>query len=307
MLVKRGVLLICSIALLLQSASAQHGFWKTKDAYLGQQQPSDTPQVFAPGLLSDKGTFLMGRVAFSANGREFYFALNDSWQSGDHAKIEMIRFVDHRWGNASVVAEQCLSPTLSPDGAILYMRRIIKGASMRNVWAAHRTADEWSAPAAYLEETFGVYDFMPARGGNAYVGSDPDADDKAHGITYAYSVLTYSDGNVRVRSLGRPLNEPGFNGDLYIAPDESYIIVSAKETKNFESQLYISFRKHDGTWTEPVSLGEKINGGLAHRWGQYVSPDGKFLFFTRGTSEKDCAVYWVRFDKLLARLRPKTL
>ena len=304
---KSGALLLCSVAFLCQSLSAQSNLWRTTDAYLGQRQPSETPQIFAPGLLPDKSTFLMGRVAFSDDGREFYFAQNDSWQSGDHAKIKMIRFVDHHWGKASVIAQQCLSPTLSPDGATLYVRRIIKGASMRNVWSAHRVANGWSVPAAYLEETFGIYDFMPTRSGNAYVGSDPDADDKEHGITYAYSVLTLANGNVHVRSLGRPLNEPGFNGDLYIAPDESYMIVSAKETKTFESQLYISFHKQDGAWTEPVSLGEKINSGLAHRWGQYVSPDGKFLFYTQGTSEKDCAVYWVRFDKLLVRLRPRDL
>lgn len=305
--VRIGLLLFCAIALVRQNASAEPDFWKTKDAYLGQQRPSDTPQIFAPGLLADAGTFPMGRVAFSADGKEFYFAQNDSWESGDRAKIKRIRFVDHHWGNASVIAEQCLSPTLSPDGDTLYMRRIIKGGSMRNVWEAHRAGDGWSAPAAYLAENFGVYDFMPTHSGNAYVGSEPDAEDKKNGITYAYSLLTVAGGEAKVKSLGRPLNEPGFNGDLYIAPDESYMIVSAKETSTFESQLYISFRKRDGSWTEPVSLGEKINGGLAHRWGQYVSPDGKFLFYTHGTSEKDCAVYWVRFDKLLARLRPKGL
>lgn len=303
------VLLLCSVASFYQSISAQTNFWKTKDAYLGQPHPSDTPQIFAPGLLADQGTFLMGRVAFSADGKEFYFAQNTSWERGDQAKLKMMRFADHHWGNASVIAEQSLSPTLSIDGNTLYMRKVIPipDASMRNVWEVHRTANEWSTPIAYLEEPFGVYDFMPTRNGNAYVGSEPDTDDKKNGITYAFSVLTNSGGNVQVKSLGRPLNEQGFNGDLYIAPDESYMIVSAKETESYQSQLYISFHKHDGTWTEPVSLGEKINGGLAHRWGQYVSPDGKYLFYSHGTSEKDCAIYWVRFDKLLAHLRPKDL
>jgi len=116
-------------------------------------------------------------------------------------------------------------------------------------------------------------------------------------------VLTVSEGQVSVKSLGRPINEPGFNGDLYIAPDESYMIVSANETKTYESELYISFREPDATWTVPISLGSKINDGLAHRWGQYVTPDGKYLFYCRGTSEKDCAIYWVRFDRLLKSLQ----
>jgi hypothetical protein len=145
---------------------------------------------------------------------------------------------------------------------------------------------------------------MPTASGNAYVGSDPSPQDVKNG-TYVFSLLTFSNGNVSIKSLGRPLNGPGFNGDLFIAPDESFMIVSANETKDFESELYISFRKADSTWTVPVSLGPLINDGLAHHWGQYVTPDNKYLFYSRGTSEKDCAIYWVRFDKLLESLRPK--
>jgi len=243
----------------------------------------------------------MGRVAFSHDGKEFYYTQNDSWESGAHAKLKMMRYADHRWGKPAIVAEQFLSPTLSMDGDTLFMRK----GGMHNVWESRRTGDGWSAPTSFLEKPFGVYDFMPTLSGNAYVGSDPDPEDVKNRSTYVFSLLTISDGNVSVKSLGRPLNEPGFNGDLYIAPDESYMIVSAKETKTYESELYISFRNPDLTWTVPVSLGPLINNGLAHRWGQYVTPDGKYLFYSYGTSEKDCAIYWVRFDKLLESLRPK--
>jgi hypothetical protein len=280
---------------------AQRSFLNTSDAYLGQAPPSDTPKIFAPGLLAENGTFVMGRVAFSHDGKEFYYTQNDSWESGEHARLKMIRYVDHHWGKPEIVAEQFISPTLSMDGSVLYMRR----ADMRNVWQARQNGDGWSAPTVLMNPAYGVYDYMPTLSGNAYVGSDPDPEDVKNGSTYVFSLLTISDGKVTVKSLGRPLNEPGFNGDLYIAPDESYIIVSAKETSTYQSELYISFRKSDLTWTVPVSLGPKINDGLAHRWGQYVTPDGKYLFYSYGTSEKDCAIHWVRFDKLLATLRPK--
>jgi hypothetical protein len=85
------------------------------------------------------------------------------------------------------------------------------------------------------------------------------------------------------------------------------MIVSAKETKTGECELYISFRRVNSTWSAPVSLGPKINDGVAHRWGQYVTPDGKYLFYSRGTSAEDCTLYWVRFDRLLKKLRPKQL
>jgi hypothetical protein len=280
---------------------AEENFWDSKHAYLGQRRPSDTPRVFAPGLLADSGMFVMGRVAFSHDGKEFYCAQNDSWESGKHAQLKMMRYADHHWENATAVGSEFLSPTLSMDGGTLFMRK----GGMSNLWKSERAGNGWTAPTVFLEKPFGLYDYMPTLSGNAYVGSDPDADDAKNGITYAFSVLTINNGNVSVKSLGRPLNEPGFNGDLYIAPDESYMIVSAHETRTYESELYISFRKPDATWTIPVSLGPKINDGLAHRWGQYVTPDGKYLFYSHGTSEEDCAIYWVRFDQLLKSLKSK--
>ncbi len=299
--VKRFVSLLIIAGCFGPPLHAQGSFWDSPDAYLGQVPPSNTPKIFVPGLLADSGTFVMGRVAFSHDGKEFYYTQNDSWESGAHAKLKMMRYADHRWGKPAIVAEQFLSPTLSMDGDTLFMRK----GGMHNVWESRRTGDGWSAPTSFLEKPFGVYDFMPTLSGNAYVGSDPDPEDVKNRSTYVFSLLTISDGNVSVKSLGRPLNEPGFNGDLYIAPDESYMIVSAKETKTYESELYISFRNPDLTWTVPASLGPLINNGLAHRWGQYVTPDGKYLFYSYGTSEKDCAIYWVRFDKLLESLRPK--
>ncbi|MGA9673071.1 MAG: hypothetical protein WBQ94_27985 [Terracidiphilus sp.] len=298
---KRFVNVLTMMACLGLYMHAQRIFLDTPDAYLGQSPPSDTPKIFAPGLLTDGGTFVMGRVAFSREGKEFYYTQNDSWESGEHAQLKMIRCVDHHWGKPEVIAQQFLSPTLSMDGRVLYMRR----ANMHNVWESLRNGGGWSAPTEFMSPTYGVYDYMPTMSGNAYVGSDPDPEDVKNGITYAFSLLTVSNNQVTVKSLGRPLNEPGFNGDLYIAPDESYMIVSANETPTYQSELFISFRKPNLTWTAPITLGPKINNGLAHRWGQYVTPDGKYLFYSHGTSEKDCAIYWVRFDKLLETLRPR--
>ena len=100
-----------------------------------------------------------------------------------------------------------------------------------------------------------------------------------------------------------PVNAPGFNGDFFVAPDESYMVISAKEHPDFECELWITFHKSDDTWTNPKSLGPLINNDLAHRWGEYVSPDGKYLFYTHGHSAKDCYIFWVRFDTLCEKLK----
>jgi hypothetical protein len=294
-----AVMSACVVA--SSAANSADAFWRSPDAYLGESPPSDTPKIFAPGRLVEAGAFTSGRVAFSKDGREFYYTQNDSWNSDQHAKLLTMRFADHRWRGPSVVAARMMVPTLSIDGKTLYMRR----GGMKNVWRAQRVKGGWSAPVAFLEPPIGVYDFMPTASGNFYAASDPDEADRKNGISYSYSLLTISGGDIKAKSLGLPLNEPGFNGDFFIAPDESYMIVSANETKDYESELYISFRDAAHRWSQPVSLGAKINEGLAHRWGQYVTPDGKYLFYSHATSEKDCAVHWVRFDGLLASLRPK--
>ena len=54
--------------LISTSLYAQKSIWKTKDAYLGQKPPGDTPEVFGAGMLAKADTFAFDRVAFSDDG-----------------------------------------------------------------------------------------------------------------------------------------------------------------------------------------------------------------------------------------------
>lgn len=76
---------------------AQGSFWESPDAYLGQPRPSDTPEIFAPGLLADAGTFTYDRIAFSRDGKEIIYAQNDKWYNLEHGMVKSIRYVDHKW------------------------------------------------------------------------------------------------------------------------------------------------------------------------------------------------------------------
>jgi hypothetical protein len=294
-----GIWIVASF--LAPTLHAQNSFWDSKEAYLAQPRPTDTPQIFAPSLLAEPGTFTMDRVTFSLDGKEFYYLQNDAWYTLKNAKTKVFKYDGHKWIGPTVLNEHFCQQTFSMDGKTLYF----SGDNGKQVWMSRRTKDGWTAPAVFLEKPFEMYGFMPTQSGTYYLAVESDAEEKKQGLTFSFSTLTVAGTSSTIKSLGRPINEPGFNGDFFVAPDESYMVVSAKETKTYESELYISFRKSDSTWSEPVSLGPKINDGVAHRWGQYVTPDGKYLFYTRGTSEKDCAIYWVRFDELLNTLRPQ--
>lgn len=50
---------------------AQGKFWDSKDAYLGQAPPTDTPRVFAKGMFADTGSWRATGLPFRQTGRSF--------------------------------------------------------------------------------------------------------------------------------------------------------------------------------------------------------------------------------------------
>lgn len=283
-------------------AYGQAPFFTSAQAYLAQKRPGEKPQRFAPSALADSGGVVLDRLAFSNDGKEFYYCLAPHWFDTKGVSIKYFRFERHRWRGPFTLNKGLYAPTFSMDGQRLFFQ-----GGKGNVWQSDRLAGGWTTPSLFLHKPYGLYDYMPTLSGTSYVGSNAHVGTINDFSTYDFCTLTVTPVDTVITSLGTPLNTSGFDGDFFVAPDESYMIVSAKETKDYESELHISFRRADKSWTQPQSLGPSINNGLAHRWGQYVSPDGKYLFYTQGTSEKDCHIYWLRFDRFVSRLGKASL
>jgi len=287
---------ILSISFIISSC-AQESFLNSHDAYLAQIPPGDTPTIFAPGMLVDSG-IVLGKVVFSKDGKSFYYSFARHWFDSEGSGTKEIRFDGKRWLKPKVIAKEITNPAFSPEETKLYL-----GGSGGQVWVLNRTDQGWSKPQFWLQKNYGLYNFQEANSGTFYVGSNGIQGSKSKWSTYDFCKMTIAGKDTTISSLGKVINTPAFDGDFFIAPDESYLIISAKETPTYESELWISFKQADGAWSSPRSLGPKINDGPAHRFGQYVSPDGKYLFYTRGTGEQDCNIYWVRFDTLLNKLK----
>lgn len=299
---------VTTLSLLIStSLYAQKSIWKTKNAYLGQKTPGDTPEIFGTGMLAKADTFAFDRVAFSDDGTEFYFPTNNTWFNSVNAKVRYMKYENGKWNGPFVLNEHYYAPTFSVNNQTLYFLGGQGDSKHSVVWQSHRTTNGWTAPGVYLSKDYGLYDFMPTASGTCYVGSNVHPDKRKDFQDYDISELKMTPMDTTIRSLGEPINTSGFDGDFFAARDESYIIVSARETKDYECELWISFHRKDSSWTEPVSLGPRINDGPAHRWGEYVTPDGKYLIYSTGHSEKDCHLAWVRFDKLLAKLKKENL
>src|SRR5450631_668352 len=298
---KMGIM-VMALFVLRTGAVAQISFWNSPDAYLSQKPPGDTPVVFAPGRMAESGYWVGSRVAFTEDGKQFFYGTNTNWFDGKNQKLKYFYFDGKSWKGPFLLFLGYSSPTFSADGKTLFL-------AGRNgaIDQTHYSDSGWIHPAEFLTRSYGLYNFMPTNSGHYYVGSNGTWGRMSDYNSWKFSVLAGVGSDTTIRSLGAPLNSPGFNGDFYVAPDESFMIISAKESPTFESELFISFHKPDLLWTVPVSLGPGINTGIAHRWGAYVSPDQNYLFYTKGTSEKDCTIYWVRFDKLLKELKQKYL
>jgi Putative Ig domain len=294
------ILLLAGFSQVPSGLFAQSNFWDSKDAYLGEMPPGDTPKIFAPGKLLDSGYFSCDRLIFSQDGKEIYYGTNTKWYDGTDQKIKCVRFENGRWSQPFVVYKHYNTQVFSIDGKTMYT---LGGPDQAVLWQSQRTEKGWETPAPYIAHTHPLYDFVPTASGQIYGATNDFTGSPKRPGNFDVCMMTISGKDTAVKTLGVPINAAGWNGDFYISPDESYLIISDKETKDYECQLYISYRKGDHSWTNPKSLGPLINSEVSHRWGVTISPDNKYLFYTFGETPKATAIYWVRFDRLLESLR----
>jgi hypothetical protein len=101
------------------------------------------------------------------------------------------------------------------------------------------------------------------------------------------------DGFGQPVDLGEPINIGGAS-HACVAPDESTMLFnSPRAGSHTQNDIWVSFRRKDGAWTVPANLGERINRDANAVLCPTVSPDGKYLFFTRLQENRSGDVYWV--------------
>jgi len=96
--------------------------------------------------------------------------------------------------------------------------------------------------------------------------------------------------------------EAAFNydcGDQVFSKNMDYIIFASPRQGGFgNNDLYIAFKKDNGVWTDGINMGPEINTE-GFELAPYISPDGKYLFFTRRDKSNESTtsdIYWVSLD-----------
>ena len=296
-------LLLTTVALLFSTyafATLTYDNWPdVAGPYFGQEPPGMMAEIFAPGIISTDRSEI--NSVFAPDRDEFYFT---AWTRETGTKIMVTSQIDGRW-TAPEVASFSNHPTdvdlaISYDGKRVFFgtRRPRPGETeiregVFDIWFADRTETGWGEEQ-YLGPVVnsGRSQIYPTvtRDGTLYFQA---VREEGYGKADIYRSRLIDGVYQTPENLGPVINSENYEGDVFVAHDESYLIVSVSGRKDGfgEGDLYISFRNLDGSWSPLKNMGGAINSDKRD-FCPMVTPDGKYFFFSsKRVGEGD--IFWV--------------
>jgi hypothetical protein len=262
----------------------------TESYYMGQTPPGSIPKIFP--LFVNEGFFAAERIAISNDGKDIYYSEIKAYYPIRGENIKRYTFIDGKWtGPFDLFVGY--APALSPTGDTMYFEK--KDVEKKSeTYISVKSGSGWGNPKRILTKLDKAHYYQVTKKGNNFISSI--AGNGAGFNDWCKVLITGTD--TTALSLGRPLNTSGENLDFCVSGDESFMIVTNRPA------LAISYKKKDGSWTNPRNFGPEINFGLGS-WGPWVTPDNKYLFYTTGTKPdySDVYVYWVRIDGAIDSLK----
>ena len=269
---------------LAAGGSAQDAFPVLKGPYLGQKWTGPGSALFAPHIVST-GLF-ESDIAFAPDGRACYFTV--TLPPALSVIVEM-KEEEGGWSAPQVAPfSQGLgdgNPAIAPDGKRLYFtsQRSLGGdpqpAPRPNPWAMERIGTGWGPPQPLnipIGEKQHIMCVLPVQSGSLYLTL-------REGQKETICLSRLLEGVYQApEPLPKEINSVKFQMAGFVAPDESYLLFSAFDAAGSlgGSDLYVSFRRPDGSWRTPVNIGPAVNTP-DNEFVPYISPDGKYLFFSR--------------------------
>ncbi|WP_423999519.1 hypothetical protein [Maribacter sp. IgM3_T14_3] len=265
-----------------------------ENPYLGQKPPSLTPEIFAPGIISTDNWEFGG--AFTPDLKEFYF-LREIGETEKEKKMKymVFQYKDNKWQD-SILSKRVGLPFISTDGRTMHLGTKYKERMENGDWSEIKKLDSAISNINIMRLT--------ASSKGTYV-----FDAMGEGLLRFSRIIEGT--REKPQLFGKEINTGTANAHPFIAPDESYILWDGRRENGYgKSDIYVSYRKKDGTWGEAINLGDKINTAASEN-GASITPDGKYLFFNRSVGKvkptdkyEDVNMFWVD-AKLIETLRPK--
>lgn len=269
--------------------------------------PGKTAVIFAPQVIST-AALQHSAPAFSPDGKSVLWS-NMKLPSYQTYLLEM-NFVNGSWSQPHVPSFSDTTvnevyPCFSAGGDTLIFSSDRKqndtmDAAGNTLWFVTKQNGTWSQAKPLHIPGFknGIYAVSVTKYGKLYftAGAQGDRD---------WNICAASP-NSAVAILPQAVNTTGYEDGPFIAPDESYLIFESDRPGKTDGglDLYITFKRNDGTWTEALNMGPEVNTKHAERFAK-VSPDGRYLFFGRNTGN-GFDIYWINAS-IIGDLRKQVL
>ena len=278
-------MLIPLLAVLFSRCVAPADIPGLKGRYLGQKPPGRSPEVFAPGIVSQG--FHEHNLTISPSGDEMLYVTS----SRDHRYYAIIRVKSDGgiWADPEIApfsgAYSDMGPRYSPDGRKIFFcsNRPLPGATVENgnydIWIVERDGGTWTEPTPLgppvntdKNEAFPslaadgtlYYQTWGGKGGESDIYCSRNID----GIYQ------------QPEKIESGVSTEFYEGGPFIAPDESYLLFQAirPDSSHGNTNIYITFKLESGAWSPPQNIGDEVNAS-GYPISPMVSPDGKYLFF----------------------------
>ena len=289
------------LSISIYSCSTEKNTEAANISYLERETPDSIPQIFGKGIVSVKGRFDMG-FTISPDGKSMAFGVaNES--DPEETGIFLMNYINGKWTSPdrSFLPNNINTffPMFSPSGNELYFAKSID-ESPTDLWVAEYIEKKAVNPHP-LDSTFNSKSreagHSKSESGSFYFTSNRDDQHQCCGDIYYAQLESGEYSRIQKSDV---LSSEADEESLFLSPDENYIIVQAwKYESESKHDLYISYRTKKGAWTIPKRLNSYINGKEIEQ-RPFVSPDNKFLFFSRTSVMQeneqdvyDSDIYWV--------------
>lgn len=272
--------------------------------YMGQTHPDSVPVIFAPEIISIKGRLEQG-FSISPDFNEIHFGV-----IGNHDTLNYILTTKKKndsWTNPVrpkyIDNDSVFFPMYAPDRKTLTFTKRHSTSMQTDLWYCELHNGKWSEPKRYSDSINSIY-----REGSSCLSIDNTLyfttnRDTAFGCCGDIYYSDFKDSSYTQAKIVDNINSNFDEEGVYISPNEDYLIIQSWKTGfNTKHDLYISYRRKDGSWSQVFRLDSIINSiDLEQR--PFVTYDNAYLFFNRFKLDSqfnpvESDIYWVSTKKI---------
>ena len=282
------------------NCSQQENISKITGDYLGEEPPGLQAKLFAPAIVS---TVMNedGSPVFTPDGDEIFWRIGGS----PFSTFVYMKRINSVWSKPGIAPfsgqYQDAGLAITPDGKKIYFtsKRPItgeKGLSKFNTWLTEKRDGSWQDPVPVgkpIDHPDDYYTRVSIAADGTLIKQSSVSEGKGGWDLYMCKLINgqYSEQVNLPGDVNTEFNEYAPE----ISPDGSYIVFQSNDRTDSKGSidLFVTFKKNDGTWTHGINLGDGVNTKNVEKWPT-ITPDGEFLFFT---SDRPVEVKYAQYSR----------